>query len=133
MSAYVVSDAHIHALINYAVRENVSYYANKNRVAITRANAEEVGQILLDENYRSVSEVYHDRTETHFGKPESYKFKVGRVLPDAISILKLVQCLDYQSSETDDWETSIAANILAQIKDRAIQRLPGYDNVPWGI
>jgi hypothetical protein len=133
MSAYIVSDDHIHALVNFAVSARVSYFVNGKWIDITLENAEEIGQIFADENYRSVHRRYQERTTGHFGKAAPYKFKRARPLSDAVVILKLINCLDYQSCETDDWKASLAFNILAQIKDEAVRKLPGYDAAPWGI
>jgi hypothetical protein len=133
MSAHMVSDNHIHALVNFALLNNLDYRANGRFVRITRESAEEIGQILIDQNYRSVHHRYLDRAEQHFGKPPTYKFKVVRLLPDAVALLKLCVCYAYQACETDDWESSIAADIIMRIKDRAIIKLPGYDAAPWGI
>jgi len=134
MSAYMVSDNHIHALVGYMIRERIIYYPNDNaRMAVTADNAEEVGQILVDENYRSVNQRYQERTEGHFGKAPTYKFKGVRILPDALAMLKACNCYEYQAGENDDWEQSVAYKIVNAIKEHAIRKLPGYDDAPWGI
>lgn len=133
MSAFIVTDNHIHALVGYAIRHDVSYRVNGNRVAITENNADEIGQILVDENYRSVHQRYAERTKGYFGDAESgYKFK-RQPLPDAVTMIKAVHCFEYQACETDDWEKSIAHSICEAIIDAAIRKLPGYDAAPWGI
>jgi hypothetical protein len=133
MSAYMVSENHIHALVNYALRENLDYRAADRRVRITPESAEEIGQILSDENYRSVHHRYADRAADYFGAPPTYKFRLVRNLPDAVTMLKLCDCYAYQACETDDWESSIACKLVAAIKDRAARKVPGYDAAPWGI
>jgi hypothetical protein len=42
------------------------------------------------------------------------------------------QCLEYQSCECDDWQSTGAAEILRRLKDSIIRGLPGYDAAPWG-
>jgi hypothetical protein len=134
MSAYMVSDKQIHVFVAYMIRNNVDYFVNHNRVVVSLKNADEVGQILLDENYRSVHHRYQDRTEGHFGKAGSYKFKPQPVvLPDAITMLKLCNNYGYQACENDDYDQSIAFKIIDAIKEQAIRKLPGYDDAPWGI
>ena len=128
MSAYIVADAHIDALISYAIKTNVSFYFENGRTDITRNSANDIGQILLDENYRSVNHRYRGEE----GDAPRYKIKPHAVL-EPVVILKLINCLDYQSCETDDWKASKAYAVLDAIKDQAIRNLPGYEAAPWGI
>ena len=134
MSAYMVSDKQIDVLVGYMIKNNVNYYVNDNRVEVSIQSASEIGQILVDENYRSVNERYQERTEGHFGKPEIYKFnpKTGP-LPDAVTMLKLCNNYRYQACENDNYEASVAFQIIDAIKEEAIRKLPGYDAAPWGI
>ncbi len=48
-----------------------------------------------------------------------------------VSILKMCDCLEYQSCETEDWEKSVAFALLTAIRKAAIHTLPGYDDAPW--
>ena len=133
MSAYMVSDNQIDAMAGYMIRERIRYFVNDAWVDVTASNAEEIGQILVDENYRSVSARYSGNTEEYFGKAPHYKFKRRNVLPDAITMLKACNCYDYQACETNNWKESVAFKIVEAIKEHAIRRLPGYDDAPWGI
>jgi hypothetical protein len=123
MSAFICSDEHINVLINYAVNKRASYYWNPRRIDITSKNASEIGQILLDENYRSVNHRYR----SEHGEPHAFKFKLSIKPYSAVDILKAINCLDYQSCETDDWSKSQAWAILDGLKDVAIRNLPGYE------
>ena len=88
----------------------------------------ELGKILLDENVRSVNHRYRE-TET----APAYVYRpVPVVAIDAAAVLKSVQCVDYQSCETDDWETTLAYRVLKAIESGAIAHLPGYGAAPWG-
>jgi len=55
----------------------------------------------------------------------------GRQIADPVQILKLCQCLEYQSCETPDWEQSTAYKILQSIMSAAIGDLPGYKEAAW--
>lgn len=133
MSAHMVSDKQIDVLVSYMIKEKIGYYIN-GWVYASRENAESIGQILIDENYRSVNARYAERTEGYFGKPDTYKFnsKCGP-LPDAVTILKLANNSAYQSDNADKWEESLAYKILQAIKEYAIRKVPGYEEAPWGI
>lgn len=49
-----------------------------------------------------------------------------------VTILKLCDCLEYQSCETEDWEETPAHELLQRIRKAAIRTLPGYEDAPWG-
>ena len=64
----------------------------------------ELGQILIDENVRSVNARYNEQKSA-----DGYVYKpVNLDSVSAVNVLKSVQCLNYQSCETDDWETTPA-------------------------
>jgi hypothetical protein len=141
MSAFVVSHDHIDALLSFALSNRtygpVSYYVTDTQrlVAITEENATEVGRILLTENERSVRSRYPAAACGDEAMPgtvgqdaESYKFRPWPRPVDPVAALKGCSCFDYQACETDDYESSLAWTIVNAIRDRAISRLPGYDN-----
>lgn len=142
MSAYVCSDAHIKALAIFAVRKvhgslNVDpRYVDGAKDIASRSPevvATRYAAMLLAENVRSVRRRYAD----DLGDYDEIQITPSEVLrPAAITpvvILKLCACLDYQSCESDDWQTTKAHALLQQIKDAAIRLLPGYEEAPWGI
>jgi len=97
--------------------------------------------ILYQENIRSVSARYpSDTFETLPGPIEkepaltvNYNEFEALAHTDPVTILKLADCLEYQSCETDDWEKTAAYELLERIRKAAIHRLPGYDEAPWGF
>ena len=123
MSAWIVSDAHIDALITYA---HSGGYDRVNRPETET----ELGQILVNENYRSVNARYRNE----YGEPHRYTFKpyIDKPLKPVV-VIKLCNCFDYQACETDDYPKTPAAHIVESIRDRAISNLPGYDDAPWGL
>ena len=133
MSAYIVEDDHIDALITFCIDHQLRYRVDGKSVFITEANAEEVGRILLDANVASVHHRYEGRIDDDEKNAASnYRFK--RFVP-GITLMQAicgVRCLDYQSCERDDWELSTAWRICQSITDHAIARLPGADEC-WQI
>lgn len=95
--------------------------------------------LLYQENIRSVRARYPDDKWSDLPGPtikplhivvspeEAYRM---RLLP-AVALLKLCDCLDYQSCETDDWHQTPAFELLDLIRRAAIHALPGYDKAPW--
>lgn len=130
MSAFVVSNEHINALVNFGIGANYFDPVTKCTESITRSTAERVGQILWDENQRSVNYRYHDTEHAPVFKfrPNGY----GHFMT-AVQIIKLCHGLDYQSCETDDWPQTVAHSILRAIECHAIYALPGYEAADWSI
>lgn len=142
MSAYVCSKYHIKALAIFAVRKihgslavDPRYVDGANDLSFKPAElvATRYAAILLAENVRSVRARYAD----DMGDYEEINISAREVLRPAtlspVAVLKLCNCLAYQSCETDDWETTNAYKLLQQIKDAAIRILPGYEDAPWGL
>jgi hypothetical protein len=118
MSAYVVSKAHIDAMLS-----SMSPYTRSRN----GNNMNAIGQKLVNQNYRSVNYRYHEHDE-----PEVYRFKLRMPLKP-VEVIKACDCYAYQSCETPDWEDTEAYKICRQIREDAIHRLPGYEEAPWGI
>ena len=93
----------------------------QDRVATFYANT------LQAENVRSVNYRYQD---SEVATPITVPFRAA-LLVNPIDILKMCDCLEYQSCETDDWEQSAAFELLSLIRRAAIRALPGYEKAPW--
>jgi len=136
MSAYVVDKAHINAMLNSWIHSNARWFHNGWH-ELTTENANEVGQMLLDENIRSVMCRYEDSTITDLpGRIDAeylipFVHRYTRRKPKAIEAIKLAQCLDYQSCEHPEWETSEAKAFCDALIQSMIFELPGYDDAPW--
>ena len=143
MSAYIVDHDHIDALLDYAIQQQVRYVVRETNsiVDVTTENATEIGRILLTENERSVRARYpacdvNELPGTIGEDSANYKFKRWplRSPLQALTILKACDGFDYQACETDDYEQSLAANIIRAIRGFAIRRLPGYSDSPgWSM
>lgn len=154
MSAYVCSEKHIKALAVFAATRNGSGWRVDPRyvqlltsdpvpteISCDYEIATAYAELLYRENIRSVSARYpNDNWEDLPGpndKPdhmEVSKFDCLRrdIRLDPVTALKLCDCLEYQSCETDDYAERPAYNLLNMIRRAAIRELPGYDDAPWG-
>ena len=143
MSAWIVSRETIGAIVGSV--ETIEY--DFNGVHNMRDH-QVAGQILWDENIRSVLCRYPYCSIEDAPGPigEDYKFLDGDVITGEytdIQIFKCIQCLDYQSCETNDWKQTEAYAILDTIKKEIIERigmsedeineLSEYDQAEWGI
>lgn len=136
MSAFVVSHSLIDVVITAAISDRVhgspryrKFNDVRNYVPINREAATEIGRTLLAENERSVMFRYPGETlgsmpGTVGETSASYTFKERRASP--VAVLKALNCLDYQSCESDDWEGTEAYRIIGAIRNRVITTLPGY-------
>ena len=140
MSAFVVDDKTIEKIINVAIMcaddQGVWFYhrANSGEVTsgyITRNNAAWAAQVLLDENYRSVNARYSDAALPH---PVQFRHQfrfIGDKVREIAGAFKAADCLDYQSCETDDWESTLAYKILQGCRSAMWHALPGYKEAQW--
>ena len=89
---------------------------------------QKTGEMLWQENARSVAHRYHEAPN-----PTPYRYRIvplAQITP--VAVLKSIDCLDYQSCETDDWTETPASRLLQRVRAVAIRRLPGYESAPWG-
>lgn len=160
MSAWVVSQAHINAMVSAGLRRGtvqgckLSWYHDGERHELTRVNADQVGSMLLGENIRSVGFRYSDSPvddlpgryvtaelpgfDVEIRAPEylapfTYKHTLKDDHRKPVEILKAIDCFEYQACETDDWRDSEAYAFCQALRSRMIDALPGYDDAPWGI
>lgn len=129
MSAHLVSEKNIHALVNYGSRREYGSIPKYWFGEWKEINPQSAGQILWNENNRSVNFRYDEQ------EPDPvYTFRPAPFQNyTAVQIIKACDCLDYQSCETDDWKNTEAYAILHMIRERAIHALPGYEEAAWGI
>lgn len=163
MSAFVVSRAHIDYLVSAALAVGygrstgpLSWVWNIDRAAGTydRATlprgdfdrAAEVGQMLWNENVRSVQHRYSDTPPTelpgwHADNLDAWTYEEHRggfgvsrkpgLSP--VQVLSACACYRYQSCEHPGWKESEAAAFIEALERRAIGALPGYEDAAWEI
>ena len=132
MSAFLVNDKHIDALLTWAVRprwQAPSHYQHNENKVIFYDNLEVIGQELVNENHKSLTDKYHDPYHSH-----EYKFTPYLNPLSPVQIIKACDCYNYQACETgEDYWKSEAHEIIDTIRERAIDELPGMDDAAWEI
>jgi hypothetical protein len=142
MSAFIVSHSTIAAIVNFAQRRLWSCvppppHSRRGAVTIRDIDPDQIGQALFAENVRSVNFRY--RQCDAVGPYRHVPTYAGAVSPEAtrmltaLDVIKLAHCLEYQSCEHPEWETSWARAFLQSVVDAAVRELPGYDDAPWGL
>lgn len=123
MSAFVVSQEHIAALV---VQERDWYWYWNGEAH--RDNRQQIGQMLWDENHRSVNYRYQEETPNRLYLHDRVEEPLS-----AVARLKLLNCYEYQTCEHPEWESSKAYAYCQALRDHLINELPGYDSAEWAI
>jgi hypothetical protein len=119
MSAFIVNDYHINALVTYGVRAKAQYYNGDEWVYFNEDTAWALASRLYRANVQSVNRRYGERTRS-----TGFKYKPVDISQlNAADIVKACDCLEYQSCERKEWERSQARKTLLAIRDSAIRIL----------
>lgn len=139
MSAYVVGKDHIDLMVSMAVRGTgadhglrVFHEGEVRHFDLT--TADEIGQILHNENVHSVNYRYNEQTE-----PETYVFEghgIGSNLGGALipwgHVLQAIRCYEYQSCEdTTTWGGSLANEICRALRLKVCGIIADESDAPW--
>jgi hypothetical protein len=136
MSAYVVSDNHINAMVNFTrskmrYSEKFSFYHDGKSYEFNLndlLDANKFAQVLIDENYRSIIFRYKGKKEV----PHSANFCRDEIV-SPVQMLKLISCYEYQACENGDYDKTLASKICHKLRLNAIKFLQGYEEAKWGL
>jgi hypothetical protein len=131
MSAWLVSKNHIDVLVTWAIDAHLVIPFEDLVFSIDKGNANSIGQQLWKENYDSINCRYNE-----YNMVPNYEFKEN--FYPAISVLKQIECYDYQTCECSDYEKSfpyafVKAALAKMEEFRINSDDPLYKKAPWGI
>ncbi|WP_280423700.1 hypothetical protein [Nocardia carnea] len=115
MSAFVVGNAHIDVLVNAIAQYGI---AGKDA---GRSVYRQLGQLLWDENVRSVDHRYQQST-----LPERYVLHTTEAVLDPLAVPKVIDCYQYQSCEHPAWADSDACAWVTRLREAIYAAFPGY-------
>lgn len=128
MSAFIVSNLHLNTIVS--TMAHYGLYLNLADGTLYRAkdSAVEVFNILAKANVDSVNACYRETSEveTHF-----HPCRVDPTTPE--KAIRLLQCLNYQSCEVENWYATPAAQIIAQAIMGLTTNIPAIDDNSWSI
>lgn len=139
MSAFMCNTSDFATLAKFAIDNNVQ---GTNEHGKPRSLAR-VANVLGAENARSVNYRYAHNPDAQ----EKFTLLTGReILKHArdvsiVQLIKLCDCVKYQSYETPDYESTPAFALLNHIRETAVSKAPGfssrgnpaYDSAKWGL
>jgi hypothetical protein len=138
MSAYIVTDDHINVVvswfIDYRKDYQLWYEINGNYGYMGQAEAVDVAQVLYSENVKSVNSRYNEQSPD-----EQYQFTYLAHVKEAYGIGEIagaLDCLEYQSCETDGYHTSDAYKIITSMRKHLLKKVQERelgDNTTWEI
>ncbi len=131
MSAYILSNSHIDALLTYAQSKLITFYIDGMIFdARKQDDINKIGQILVNTNHESVNERYN---ENDLADEYKFRFDFQHSHMKAVQVLKACGCYDYQACEIKNYLMSLACKIIQTIRMEAIHNLPGYSDAEWSI
>ena len=156
MSAYIVSKAHIDALVavaaNGPANRSPKYPGdgwtppmwrltdNSQDALNARHNPDLIGSMLWQENVMSVVHRYPNSLNDLPGPVDfdaemvlTYTSERPARMLTATEALKAIDGYEYQSCEHPEWKDSQARAFCDALRRRLISTLPGYDEAAWEI
>lgn len=137
MSAYLVDADTIDLLVAAADAWRLTF-ANREGTDAAElhvcSHRDEAGQLLWDENARSVNARYREKASapTYTWTPLCLD-RAAVAMPVAVLVLGSVRCLRYQSCETEDYSSTRASRLLDRIEAEACRKLINVHDAPWGF
>lgn len=151
MSAYTVTENHIIYLVAAALSRRINrgphgrfswvqvrYPGDVTHRIIDAGEMETVAAFaseLWQENVRSVNYRYPNDpapVELFTITPHDIDDMLHAWEFDPVQVLKAIDCLEYQSCEHPEWETSSACSFLNRLRRESIAALRGYSDAAWG-
>ncbi|MEU1527114.1 hypothetical protein ABZ413_33490 [Nocardia rhamnosiphila] len=115
MSAFIVGNEHIDVLVNAIAQNRVGPEDMK------RISYRTLGQLLWDENVRSVDHLYRESNPL-----KRYVLHTTEGDLDPLAVLKAIDCYAYQSCEHPEWKDSDAHAWVTQLREAIYTAAPGY-------
>jgi hypothetical protein len=133
MSAFIVGDNHIGAILRWYLMESHPAYRPQWRgLEPTAREAASMFTALARENWRSVSYRYgYVRRSEPTPVDDLQLTRFAELTP--VEVIKACDCLNYQSCEHPTYEQSEAKRLINAIKSAAIGALPGYRAAAWEV
>jgi len=136
MSAFVISDKHLNVIINSLPKYWESTFHHITRLEHKDKSESEIkrliAKIFIEENIKSVNYRYSNDYQGLSIKDFDLRFS-SMLRVDALSAIKLLHCLDYQSCEHREYDDSLAKKLNDSFCNSLIRSLEEYEEASWAI
>lgn len=143
MSAFFVGTDHIDAILSWLDEPRRRTFGipmpdGQRKQGLDTEDWTAIGRALIAENIASLRARYpSDWQEMVDVDVNAYTYEhnahfIGYTKNLAITVIKLIDCYEYQSCEHDGWEESWAHRFCEYVVSAATSQIPGYDDAPWG-
>ena len=128
MSCYVVENAQIDLIVSGAINRKIVF--DRKTFGEGEISPEQLGQILVDANYKSFNHRYGEES-----KPHIYVFRgIENASSNRWNVLTAIDGYVYQACEADDWKDSVAKVYVDQIYKQVVQSFGEYGKANgWGF
>lgn len=133
MSVIVLSPEHLNYIVNWTLQIRGSCPVWIPKTGWIRLDEQNNAQAFLDTLLEANLNAYAQRYGANHTSHPAYSFIRKFVPTDAVNLLKLLDCYDYQCADWDSYYSSPTAQSINRIRKAAIQKLPGYDAAPWEL
>ena len=144
MSAYLVSPKQIGVIAAYAHKSKCTDYgvcygqgvSELDTIAkcLAQANIDSIESRYPDTKKEGAAQSFCSMTNQDYiglAIQEANNAKLSQFTPAIMATL--CANFEYQACEVDNWFESLAFKILIQVRRTLVEKLPGYENAPWGI
>ena len=132
MSAYIVNNETISVIakgfVDYNLEfEALNYRPNVQVIFDFKGKCEDIGQVLLNQNYKSVNYRYREQNE-----PPKFEYK--DIKSDEGTLFGCIECYIYQACETDYFFESELYKSLLKLKLKMLEKMiqEKGQKIPWG-
>jgi hypothetical protein len=133
MSCFVVSPKHIAALMLGICHRDftdnkMTFFVKHQRYILSK---DEIGSALYQMNIKAYNDRYNESSPLICVPPVGVTFDIIN-LP-AVKLLCLLDGLEYQLSDSNDYDGSLAQAIVNRLRKIFIRSVPGYEDAPWSL
>ena len=139
MSVFLVNENHINTIVSYFItpvtdnKLQVKVNGQWKAISLEDGSADALAKVLWDENAQSVANRYNEKIEL-----KEYKFQFFPEVHRAYSageIAKALDCLEYQSCESEGFSQSEAREIILAMRKHLLREIyqQESDEYDWEI
>lgn len=141
MSAFIMPEEELNTIVSYFIHARQTVHGEGAWLKIgerynylNTETAPEVAKILMDENIRSVRYRYGEDEQMSYDSDYTFQYDPTAHKRPVGNIIGALDCLEYQSCETDDYHQSNAWDIMNGLRKHLLKVIAEKEETyTWGI